>query len=192
MEINDKKFEEELDNFSNIVQEKFSYLINDYGFQEKELEKLNSEDLKDSHIRIDYLNDYVCVRIEWYLADATMGVGLIGLEEGKIPARYSYFEKKGFSPAINLSTLVEFLTNGVVKDPLLNPGPKAGSRKIMKAWREREKLIDQDKRGLLTTYADWLKNYAADILAGDTSIFGAVQRYATEKIERDYYGFSRI
>lgn len=181
---------ERIDNFGHIAQEVFSFLVVNYGFRRAVIEKVDFDYLKDSHIRIDYLNDYVCVRIGWYLADATMGVGLIGLENGKLPARYSYFEKEGFSPAINLSTLVEFLTNGVVKDPLLNPGPKAGSRKIMKAWREREKLIDQDKHRLLTTYADWLKNYAAEILAGDTSIFGVVQRYATEKIARDYYGFS--
>jgi hypothetical protein len=188
MKANNQEIEEKLNDFSDIVQEYFSFLVDDYGFVRKGLEKLDFEYPQDKQARIEYLSDFLCVRIDWHLADATMGVGLIELERGKIPEKYSYFEKKGFSRAVNLSTLVEFLSKGEMRDPLPNAGPRAGARKIMKAWRERERLIEQNKRNILATYSNWLRTYASDVLARDTSIFEPVQRYEKEKITRDYYG----
>ena len=188
METNDG-LEDKLNDFSNIVREEFSFLTNVHSFVRKELEKVAFEDSRDKNARIDYLDGCLCVRVEWYLIDASIGVGLIKLENGKIPAKFSFFEKKGFSPAISLSTLVEFVTNGELKDPLPTFGPKAGARKINKAWRERERLIKENMRGIVATYSNWLQEYGRDILKGDTSIFERVQKYATEKIAENYYGF---
>ncbi len=188
MEVNDQKLEEELAEFSDIVQEEFSFLANEYGFKRKELEKLAFEEPRDRHVRIDYLNDVLCVRIEWYLTEAKMGVGLIELENGNIPVKFSYWEKEGFSRAIGLSTLVKFLTNEKVKHPLPDAGPTAGARKMTKAMEERKKLIEQDMRGVLATYSSWLRTYARDILARDTSIFGPVQRYEKEQLAKYYPG----
>ncbi len=189
MEVNDQKLEGELAEFSDIVQEEFSFLVDDYGFMNKGLERLAFEYPIDKHVKIDYLNDVLCVRITWYLTEATMGVGLIELENGKIPAKFSYWEKEGFSRAIGLSTLVKFLTNGEVKHPLPDAGPTAGARKMTKAMEERKKLIEQDMRGILATFSGWLRTYASDILARDTSIFGPVQRYEKEQIAKYYPGY---
>lgn len=186
MEVNGK-LEEKLDGFSKIVQEEFGFLVDDYGFIKKELEKLDFEYPKDKHVRIEYTNEFLCIQIDWYLADVAIGIGLIELENGKMPSKYSYWEKEGFSRAISLSTLIEFITKGELKDPLPRVGARASGRKMMRARREREKLIDQDMRGVLATYSSWLRDYAGDVLRGDTSIFESVWTYAKEKIVKEYY-----
>lgn len=186
MEANDD-LENRIENFASIVREEFSFLVDGYGFAKNELEKLDFEYPKDKHVRIDYISDFLCVRITWYLIDATIGVGLIELVNGRIPDRYSYWEKEGFSRAIGLSTLVEFLTDGEVKGPLPDVGAKISAGAITKAWRERGRLIDQDMKGILATYSNWLRTYASDILAGDNSVFERVQKYAKEKIAEAYY-----
>jgi len=185
----DKNLEKELDDFSTIVQKEFNFLVDDYGFTRNELKKLDFESAKDKHVKIDYVNNFLCVQIDWYLVDCSMGVGLIELEDGRMTNKFSYFGREGLARAVSLSTLVEFLTNGKVKNPLPHFGPKASGRKAMKADREREKLINEDKQGILATYSSWLREYATDILKGDTSIFEVVQRYGNEKRSREYYGY---
>lgn len=149
--------------------------------------ELDFEYPKDRHVKIDYISSFLCVRIEWYLIDAAIGVGLIELENGRVPGKYSYFEKEGFARAIRLTTLVEFLTNGELKDPLPKAGAKARTVKITTAWREREELIHHNMKGVIAAYSNWLKEYASDILKGDTSIFRDVQEYEQKSITQNYY-----
>lgn len=176
-----------IDDFASAVQEEFGFLVDDHGFVVKGLERVDFEYPKDKHVRIDYVSDRLCVRIEWYLIDSTIGVGLIEAENGQVPEKYSYFEKAGFARAISLTSLVEFLTLGTLKDPLRNVGAKEGGKEIIKAWREREELLRCSMRSVLSTYSSWLKEYARDILSGDTSIFRLVQGDEKARVSKAYY-----
>lgn len=175
-----------LDNFANAIREEFGFL-DDYGFVAKDLEIVDFEYPRDKRARIDYVSNHLCVRIEWCLIDSTIGIGLIEAENGQVPDKYSYFAKAGFARAISLASLVEFLTHGTLENPLRDVGAKEGAREIIKAWRKREELIKQDMKGILAIYASWLKEYARDILNGDTSIFGLVQEYEKERVSEAYY-----
>jgi hypothetical protein len=181
---------EMIDTFSSAVRKEFGFLIEDYGFVRTELERLDFDYPKDKHVRMDYISGFLCVRIEWYLVDATIGIGLIELQDGEMPDRYSYSEKEGFSRAISLRALIEFLTDGALQDPLPSARTASSARAITRAWRERAELINESMEALLATYSGWLRGYAGDILRDDTLIFERVQRYEEQTIANRHHGQS--
>jgi len=181
MEIDDK-----INEFSKLIEDKFKFLEDDYHFQRGILEKIDFQYVKDQKVRIVYYSGIICIVIEWYLIESNIGIGIIELNKGKIPEKYSYYDNKFFR-AIGLSDLVEYKSKGTIKNPLPQAGGKLTTKQITKAWKEREQLINNEMENLLDKYSLFLKEYASEVLKGDLSMFPIIQKFSKDKISNDYY-----
>jgi hypothetical protein len=166
-----------IDRFSELVLKEFAFLEIEHGYTINNLEKLDFEYPKDMSVRLLYTSKFIAIDVRWYLMNASMGVGLYEMKDGSLLPKYSFYGDEGYGKAIDLNMLVEYKTKGLIKNPLLEVGKRG-------AWIKRDKLINDKMGELLHTYAQWLKEYANEIIKGNTTIFPEIHELSMSKLEK--------
>ncbi len=180
--LENKELEKAINEFEESVKTNFNYLEKMFNYKRMVLEKIDFDSYRDKHVEIAYIGSKVAIKIFWYIIDASLGVIMIELKDGKIPDKTTLFPNKGNGRAIGLDFLILFKTNEEVK-PLLpyEIGKNISTRKISVLWQKRSELILKDMKGLIKNYAQRLERYGNDIINGDTRIFSEIQKYYEEK-----------
>lgn len=168
--------DEKVEKFLLEATKAFSFLENEYGF-------IVSTDLQspnyfpDSEAVVSYYSSKIGIKVFWYFASAVIGVAFAELEDGKFPNNQS----KDIS-IINIYALVDVINQGKDDTFLLKDISDTTISKI----KRREKIINEDMRGVLDNLSRVVKKYAINIINGDTSIFPVVKKYQEEVIRRRY------
>ncbi len=146
------------------------------------LQKIDFEYPQDRRVEVRYFSKSLCIIVRWYLIYANFEVGLIELEKGKLPEKYSFYGDEGYARGISLCDFIEFITEGKEKSPLENTQLNNSIRKITDDWEARGELINEKFDLLISKYAKMLERYCKKILDGDFSIFSKVQNYSKSKL----------
>ncbi len=165
--------------FYTLTQEAFHFLEEQYGYRLESTSLVGTDDFRDTVAKVVFVGEHVAVRVDWYLADAGIGVGFIELRDpGVLPAYWNFLgTDPNAPPAVTLFTLAEM--QGHAQNPDFLLGDLAGTRKPKLPARER--LVETNLAGILAGLAHATQRYAADILAGDTSCFPDAMRLYAQK-----------
>lgn len=178
----DEDLENWIIDFQKNVTKYFGFLL-DQGFKRENLVRKYFEYPQDKEVEINFVSEKICVSISWFIIYQNIGISILEMQNGKIQEKYSAYGDEGLGQGIILYDLVEYVTNGKVKRPLPEILPQDSTRVIMKKVRESEKLINDNFEKIIEDYANLLKDYAMDILAGDLTIFPKVQEFSKKKVE---------
>lgn len=173
MNLND--IEGSIREFTAKTIEEYHFLENEYGYTRKELEKKGFEYPRNAIAFIRYFSEKVAVEVIFGIGRSAITVGLYELKHGKIPEKVSFYGHKGFSRAINLDSLVRMLTDGEITSPLPEIPRNLSLGEVNRRLKKNAELIETKMGEILKTLAERLKEYASNILKGDTSIFPKVQ-----------------
>ena len=139
--------------FRNLIMNSFSYLISDFDF------KLKKEEDNDSGYYITFMNDTTGVRISYVPRDGGAKILLYKLINGELP-EYPIF--------INDDTeLNQFYIFDLIV--LRNPNYKKDFPGIFNS----NKYIEMEA---IEEYGTAVKEYAADILRGDFTVFSELEK----------------
>jgi hypothetical protein len=175
--MNASELEDRIQEFSDRTIEAFHFLESQYGYCRNELERSGFESLRDAEVFIQYFSKKVAVEVTWAIGASSIAVGLYELKKRKIPEKVSFYGDYGYARAINLDSLVRMLTDGKVTSPLPEYLIDISFAEMCRRAEKATEMIRKDIGSILKTLADRLKEYGADILKGDTSIFPQVQKH---------------
>ena len=151
--------------FFETAKEKFSFLES-YGYRCLETKIANPGDYRDTIAQVFFVSETVIVEIIWYFAGASIGVAFVETQDSKIPKRRVFWgNTDNAERAISLNTLAKYLNNR--NSNYLNG-------KI--SFQDIEKRLPE----VLEDLARATKEIAAEIINGDTSIFGDVMKFQAE------------
>ncbi len=165
--------QQSLAEFENEVRRHFSFLESEYGYSVEGLLMLDSEYPKDARAVMRYFGS---VGIDVQMGLGSITVGLYELENGSIPEKVSFSGDEGYARAINLDSLVRTVTRGAVSSLLPELPYGITNAEMYRRVEKRSELLRTKKGEIIEAYANRLKQYASEILKGDTAIFPAVQQ----------------
>jgi len=146
----------------------FSFLEKQHGYKLKLTNIENIEYFPDAEAVVKYVSSNIEIEVFWYFASAVVGVVFIELKNGDFPSG-----KLNIVNLINLYSLLGYLNQGKDNTMLLKDTQSITISKIKK----REKIINENMKGVLENLAEAVRTNAIDIITGDTTIFAAVQKY---------------
>jgi hypothetical protein len=156
--------------------ENFKFLEKNFGFRREDIKIAQGDYFPDSMVEVRYFSKKVTVIITWYFAGAMIDVTFVENEGGKYPDKISFIEKEGYARAIDIYSLIKYMAPKDMDQFILKD---IGSMSIS-SIKKRENLINKDIGKILNNLSVCVKNYAIDILNGDTSRFSGVQTFGSD------------
>ncbi len=169
--------DDRLQKFFSDVSVEFRFLEIDFGFTRRSLERRDFEHARDASAIVPYVGRLVGIQVIWGLGEAVISVCLYELEDGEFPEKYSFYKANTVARAIHLDSLVRFLSDGEVGSPLPEITPDLSVAEMIRRGERRARMINADMRGVLSEFANRLKEFGSDVLRGDTSVFSDVQAH---------------
>jgi hypothetical protein len=166
-----------LERFISETVETFKFLEVEYGYRMVSKEIENKNYFPDAEAVVRYADSRIGIEVFWYFASSIIGVAFIKLQNGRFPDG-----KSKDALVINLHALAGYLSQGKDKMFLLKDPSSTTFAKIKK----REKIINENMKGVLENLAEGVRKYALDIISGDTSLFRKVKQYQMEIISKLY------
>ncbi len=166
----DEFYQTGLPEFERETQRLFEFLVAQYGYVLLPTAVTNQNYWPDTMASVQYVGAKVKVAVEWLPMDAYVGVRLTDLLDARPwPGADRHLPQSGSHPRfIHLHALANllgreylFLSDNMLQTP----------------YERRLNLIESSLVAVLSNLADVLRETGSRILAGDTSLFPAVQAY---------------
>jgi len=177
------------DKFENKVKQLFKYLETEFFYSFEGGCKKNFHYPMDAIVTVCYIGE-LGVLINWHIGENWISVDLCELEDGKIPKKISFYGNEGYAKAITLDSYIEYKTNGKVISPLPEISEDMSVNEMSIRAEKRKEILESDFDSILELYSNRLKEYAKDILNGNTDDFQQIIDYHTTKW--NYKRFSNV
>ncbi len=163
--------------FSDIVSDEFTFLQDDFGYRLETLQLRDIQYPQDAHAAVPFLGTSVAIEVVLGFGDDSVSVVLYELSGGKVPRRISFYGEDNAARAIRLDSLVRMLSGDDFRFPLPDITPGLSVAEMGRRGQARSQLVRENLRGVVSGFAQLLKEYGSDILKGDTTFFKDIQAY---------------
>lgn len=168
--------------FQDLVKNYFSFLIEDYQY-EQPIDLYDQKDhYRDKTYIIRYKNNDMMVEVSWHFAGSVIDVVFIAPVNQAFEGKRSVFPSEDPSTLnmIDIYTLGHYLKNS---DELLLQDTHVAT---LEAVRTRYQVIQDNLKDIIFGLAQYTKNHATSILAGDTTLFDPLMGLYQELINQQY------
>jgi hypothetical protein len=159
------------------VQEIFSFLEEDYGYQKIGVGFFG--DLRDPLAYVRYQGQSIGVEVAWGIYAGAINITFIELNDAIFPSKKIFFGRSSIAAkAIELESLVGMQKAGDLSEFLL--GDSTDVR--LAAVKKRAKIIEQNLPEVLENLKNLSLKYAVEILRGNSALFEKVMAYYGSRI----------